>query len=356
MLKTAPAVFAVGKTYQIMVPVTDPSLFRIKVGDKYYYDESNGIMRSMTDIHRVTVPQAALDEAKSYTVCERKIIDRKPYFPETEPETETNFAFSPLPQDNFRAFHIADAHNAVETPVAAAKAFGDIDLLILNGDIPNHSGETEYFNTIYEIAGRVTGGNIPIVYARGNHDLRGLYAEKISEYTPNENGNTYYSFRIGSVWGVILDCGEDKDDLHAEYGFTVSCHPFRERQVDFLQKLVDDGEYNDASVKYKLVVCHVPFTRICKPPFDIEQDIYAKWAKLLRENIKPDIMLCGHKHSTSIYEVGGEKDDLGQPCTVIVGAKPEAEIFIGTGLEFSSGTITATFVASDGSFSEKHVL
>lgn len=33
MFKTAPAVFAVGDSYQIMVTVTAPALFSVKVGD-----------------------------------------------------------------------------------------------------------------------------------------------------------------------------------------------------------------------------------------------------------------------------------------------------------------------------------
>ena len=67
MLKTTPAVFAVGKYYQIMVPVTEQSLFYVKVGDKTYYDEANGIMRSLELVHRVTVPQEELDAAGGYT-------------------------------------------------------------------------------------------------------------------------------------------------------------------------------------------------------------------------------------------------------------------------------------------------
>ena len=79
MLKTAPAVFAVGENYQIMVSVTAPSLFSVQVGEKTYYDAANGIMRSQSPLHRVTVPMAALDAARGYTVCVRPLVERKPY-------------------------------------------------------------------------------------------------------------------------------------------------------------------------------------------------------------------------------------------------------------------------------------
>lgn len=68
MLKTAPAVFAVDTTYQIFVPVTRDALVWVRIGDNEYYDESNGILRSLSELHRVTVPMAELDAARSYTV------------------------------------------------------------------------------------------------------------------------------------------------------------------------------------------------------------------------------------------------------------------------------------------------
>ena len=47
-----------------------------------------------------------------------------------------------------RAYHISDAHNWAEGPIKAAETFGDIDFLILNGDIPEHNGSVEKCRTI----------------------------------------------------------------------------------------------------------------------------------------------------------------------------------------------------------------
>ena len=71
--------------------------------------------------------------------------------------------------------------------MAAAKAFGDIDFLILNGDILDHSGDPSKFANIYIICSEITGGNIPVVFSRGNHDLRGNYAEKFADYIENKD-------------------------------------------------------------------------------------------------------------------------------------------------------------------------
>ncbi len=342
MLKNTPAVFAVGNNYQIMVPVTKPSLFWVEVDGKCFYDEQNGIMRSLCTTHRVSVPMEVLDNAREYTVCERLIIDRKPYFPETEEPVRSTFAFRPVPDESIRIYHVADAHNKVDEPVAAAEKFGDIDLLVMNGDIPNHSGDIAYFDTIYEIAEKITHGNIPIVFARGNHDMRGYFAEQIAEYTPNQNGNTYYSFRLGNVWGLVLDCGEDKDDSSLEYGFTVACHCFRERQTEYIKSIIKNSEteYAAEGIEHKLIICHNPFTVQLDAPFNIEKELYSEWASLIKENIKPELMLCGHLHRLAVSEVGDEMDHLGQPCTVVVGSNVGDGFHAGCGIELHNDKTT----------------
>lgn len=334
MLKYTPAVFAVGTSYEIMVPVTAPSLFWVEIDGKCFYDEQNGIMRSLCTTHRVRVPADLLDRAKEYSVCERVMLDRKPYFPVTADTAKTTFSFQPLPEDNIRIYHIADTHNKSKAPVSAAAKFGRIDLLVLNGDIPNDSGSIENFDTIYQIAEGITHGTIPIVFARGNHDLRGYYAEQIADHIPSQNGNTYYSFRVGSIWGLVLDCGEDKDDSHPEYGLTVACHQFRQRQTAFIEGLIGNAktEYAADGVKHKLLVCHNPFTYQLNPPFNIEKELYTQWAKLIKENIAPDLMLCGHLHRTAVVEIGGEMDSLGQPCKMVIGSDVGESNHIGCGI------------------------
>lgn len=351
MLKTSPAVFAVGKNYQIMVPVTKPSLMWVKIGDKCYFDELNGIMRSITSVHRITVPMEILDNAKEYTVCEKVLIERKPYFPTSKETTEKTFKFCPVTKKTgIKAYHIADAHNTVEGPVKAAKSFGKIDFLIMNGDIPDHSGKIENFDTIYEIASKITRGKIPIVFSRGNHDLRGFYAEKIAEYTPSENLNTYYTFRLGSIWGIILDCGEDKLDTHEEYGGTVACHQFRQKQTEFIKNVIKnkDSEYNSEGITTRLVISHNPFTFVLPEPFNIEKEIYSEWAKLLKENIKPDLMICGHLHAVFIKYPGEDFDHLGQPCPLVIGSDIKKDYFVGAGFNFKKTEIKVDITDNSG--------
>ena len=351
-----PTVCPVGHDYHIMLPVKSPMLLWVQVGEEKYYDESNGILRSNVQIHRIIVPAEALDQAKGYTLCYRKIIDRKPYFPETEDEVQVFYQFKPLTKtEDIHIYQLADTHGRVETPAAAAGYFGeDLDLLILNGDIADHSGTVENICIAYQIASRVTGGTLPCIFSRGNHDLRGACAENLAEYTPNENGNSYYTFRVGCIWGILLDCGEDKEDHLPNYGHTICCHAFRQRETRYLKKIIANAEkeYAADDVTYRLTLSHVPFTYNLLSDdgiFNIEVELYTEWARLLKENVHPDLMLCGHLHKCAISPVGGEYDDKGQPCPVIIGSRPDfqKETYIGTAVTLNKGQAIIAFTDQD---------
>jgi len=339
ILKYSPAVFAVGNNYKIFVPVNESSVMWVKVGDECYYDDANGVLRSSVNMHKMTVPMEMLDRVKKYTVCYRKMTERKPYFSVTGEVEQIEYDFYPLKKDHYNIFHIADAHGMVSAPVAAADTFrreyGEIDLLVLNGDVIDHSGDIKNFDVIYDIISRITKGEHAVVFSRGNHDTRGIYAENIVDHTPTRDGYSYFSFRLGSLWGLVLDCGEDKDDSHAEYGNTNCCHAFRIGETRYLESLIAnaDREYAAEGVTERLIIAHSPFTKRFNPPFNIEEDIYAHWTSLISNNINPELLLCGHTHKASIYLPGSKDDAYGQSFPTVVAAEPNRRIdyFIGGG-------------------------
>ena len=345
-----PAVFVVEREYQIMLPVEYEATMWVKVGNKNYYDHSNGVMRSGNFVHRVSIPMGELDKHKCYTVYLRKIIDRKPYFTETTDVEETTYQFQPVEGDCVRAYHISDAHNRIEEPIKAAKAYGNIDFLILNGDIPDHCGDTKNVIAVYKIISELTQGKIPTVFSRGNHDMRGKYAEKFSEYTPCCNGLSYYTFRLGNIWGMVLDCGEDKKDDHEEYGHTICCHAFREQETEFIKHVIANAEdeYAVPGVLHKIIIVHNPFTIKREGIFEIENETYKYWTRLIGDYIKPSFILSGHCHKFDIYNCGSKEDSYGQSCPVIVGAEyrklEEDNIYFGgVGVRFEKDKVQISF-------------
>lgn len=356
-----PTVYIYEDTYHIMIPLEKPALCWIQVGDQTYCDHFAGVLRSDTLVHRCIVPRDLLDRVGGYRVYYRKIIDRVPYYPQSEEPECCFFSFRPVPTGEARFYHLADMHSRMlESCIRVAAHWeGKLDGLILNGDIPNHCGEPERPGHILQLAGAITKGAIPVVFARGNHDTRGAYAEKLGDYIPHREGRTYYTFRLGDIWGLVLDCGEDKPDPNIEYGGTICFHAFRQAEDAFIRSVLAKGEYRDPAIKHRVVVAHMPFSRVNKPPFDIELPLYREWCTLLREEIQPEFMLCGHLHRAAVYLPGGELDQLGQPCPILIGGKPagkepapEEPLYIGALCHFTPEGIHITF--NDETGKEKH--
>ena len=359
MLKLTPVVFAVGNAYHIMALTAADTYFSVQVGRRIYHHATSGVVHSMSTVRCVKVPMEVLDAAGGYTVRLQPVAERKPYFTEPGQLQKYFFPFRPIPEENIRIYHIADAHNRIEQPLAAAKAFGPIDLLLLNGDLIDYCLNVVKFRNVYKLCTALTGGSIPVVFSRGNHDMRGPIAEKYTEYIPTQNGNTYYTFRLGRIWGVILDCGEDKPDSHEAYGGTIACHDFRLQQIDFLENVIKNAatEYEAPGITTKLVISHVPFTEKNVPPFDIEEKIYRKWCALLRKHIKPQLMICGHTHTAQVRLPGHERDTYGQPCPVVVASGfDDKQNWIGCGFVLKEGKAEITFTDSDGNIYESQTI
>ena len=351
MLLTHPAVFAAGKQYRIMVPVKKECLMWVRVGDRNYYDATNGILRSLSEIHSVSIPMEALDAAGGYTVCIRDVYKRGSWCSETATEVLTYpYTFTPVPPTDARAYCISDAHQRVEEPIRAAEAYGDFDFLILNGDLSNCYDDPTLFLNIYTICARLTAGTKPIVYARGNHDLRGSHSELAERYTPLHEGRTYYTFRFGTLWGIVLDCGEDKRDDHVECGNVFCCRDFREQETAYIREVIAraEQEYAAEGITTRVVILHYPISHHLWPDYEFEPDIFREWCRLLREEIRPHVMICGHMHIADVWKPGGPRDSFGQPCPIVLSGVPRENYYSGCGYLFGHDGIRATHTDSNG--------
>lgn len=56
----------------------------------------------------------------------------------------------------------------------------------------------------YKIASDITKGEYPCIISRDNHDLRGYAAETLTNYMLTDNGKSYYTFKLGSIWGILV--------------------------------------------------------------------------------------------------------------------------------------------------------
>lgn len=327
VLSFPPTVFVIDRDYEILLFAEQNGIFWIEVNGERYYPDNAGTLASELPFAKVRLPQTVLDGARKYRVCYRRTILRKAYFSEMADAETADYEFKPLTKTrDIHLYHIADVHYAFAVGEKTAAYFGDnLDLLVVNGDIGEVETEQNY-KEVARFTGEITGGALPVLFVRGNHDTRGHLAEKYTDYFPANGKNTYFTFEVGPICGVALDCGEDKPDDHREYGGnhggapvyngTNAFEPFRRRETAFLRGVTLPKD------KIPLAVSHICPVQTTGEPgciFDIERDVYTEWNREL-ERMGIRMMLCGHIHAAYLLMPGDPASLLPHNYPVVVGS------------------------------------
>ena len=287
-----PVVYAVEDTYQIVFSTNDSAIAWVEIGQERYYDLFAGSMKSEDTVHKIIVPQEKLDAAGGYSIHAEKMIYRGPFGGFKGKEISKSYNFRPVnSSDGLVYYTITDAHHALRGVTDAAKSVENLDFLVILGDTV---GMIEYEDDVQlsnRIAHNVTGGEIPVVYARGNHEIKGYYAEELYKYVGSKDESFYYWFTLSDVFGITLDLGEDHDDGWWEYYGTDKFSLYHKEQTSFLEALVEAKPYEDYS--YTLVACHIPIQFVNSRKDHVE--VKAAWTSLLNQ-IEPDLAVYGHQH------------------------------------------------------------
>ena len=363
-LSCTPSVFVIGREYEILLILKAYGLCYIKVGDEIYYEENSGVLPSERRIVKIRLPQKSLDDAKGYTVVFRETEERKSYFSTFKPLQTQEFIFKPLEKtENIHIYHIADVHYRFEEAKKMARYFGeDTDLFVVNGDIGEVETE-ENFLEVCELVGEISKGEIPVIFVRGNHDTRGRLAELYSKYFPVDGKKTYFSFELGCLNGVVLDCGEDKPDSNEEYDATKETpqeyrgtnrfHAYRQQQLRFLQTTALETENK---ITFAIShICPIKATSYAGSVFDIERELYGRWNAEL-ERLKVKFMLCGHFHKSFVLNKNDERSLLSHEYSVIVGSVCSKEKLMGAAITLNKNEMTVCMTDESHSIAETYVI
>ncbi len=358
-------VFAIGHEYNIIFNTEEKGLAWVEIGNEKYCDDDNGNIKSEECVHKIAVPMSVLDKEKGYTICFCRAYERLAYFPKSDEEIQKKtYKFYPVEKkESYKVYMISDTHCECENSVKSGKYWADnLDFLILNGDIGDACVDVDMILTLHRIASGVTKGEKPVVYVRGNHDTRGQLAVELSKYIPTQNNKTYYTFALGDIFGICLDCGEDKVDTHPEYGNMANFEPFRKKQIEFLDDVIDKAEF--INYKHVIVISHV---RVNEKGNEVFKDVYVQWLERLNE-IAPDVMICGHEHKYYIIDKDDKIFDTEKTVNypMIVGSQvrgnkrtSNADLpadYIGTALNIKDDEFEVLFTNSNNEVIEKHTI
>lgn len=303
-----PVVYAVEDEYQIVFSTNDESIAWVEVGDETFYDLYAGSMKSKDLVHKVTVPQDKLDKAGKYTIGAQTMIYRGPFGGYKGKVMEKTYDFRGVDvSDGLDYYVMTDIHGSRKGAAGAAAAFETelnknnrtTDLLIILGDsysMIDSEYDAQFSNLV---AHDVTKGEYPVIYARGNHEIKGEYAEDLYKYVGSKNQSFYYDFELagGKVYGITLDMGEDHtegandDDGWWEYYGTDVFSQYRNEQTAFLQSILDSGKHLNRD--YTLVCCHIPIQFVNSR--NNNKQLKADWTEILNK-IQPDLCVYGHQH------------------------------------------------------------
>ncbi|MFC2711389.1 metallophosphoesterase [Hoylesella oralis] len=174
--------------------------------------------------------------------------------------------------------------------------FKHVDFVLLNGDMSSRVNSQEHiFQAYIDTCVSMFAKSVPIMFNRGNHELRGPFADNLYRYFPSTTGKYYRLEHICGVDFLFIDSGEDKPDSDIEYGGITEYDKYREEQAQWLHELRQTGKIG----KYPLVVfSHMPPTlENWHGPYHLLETIVPELNKM---NVS--VMLSGHLHRYGYQE------------------------------------------------------
>lgn len=295
-----PVVYAVEDKYQIVFSTNSEATGWVEIGENSYYDTYNGSTKTFSKVHKIEVPMNVLDNAKEYTVHTQRTIYAGPFGGWLGRDISLSTNFKPVDtSDGIQYLSFSDVHMNDRQTAKTASYIENYDFLILIGDLISDVETFDDANFNNKVAYEITKGEIPVVYARGNHDVKGRYAEELDKFVGSKDGKFYYNFYFDNIYGLVLDIGEDHDDDWWEYYGTSHYDEYRDEQLEFLDNELDKKNYEHYD--YHLVACHIPvvFVNYRKNHVDIKKELTNKLNQM-----DIDMFVCGHQHDIMIFEPG----------------------------------------------------
>ncbi|NDV77704.1 metallophosphoesterase [Dysgonomonas sp. 511] len=277
-----------------------------------YFDTAAGRKRANQTLHRIRI--SGLEDGTKYRyrifskeVTERKAGNRAIYgsVASTNVYSKKPLEFTTFAKETANASFLVlnDIHGKSDFMKELCKDidFKALDFVAMNGDMSTFAeSEEQLFDEYIDASVELYASETPIVYTRGNHETRGVFADELIRYFPTRNGEFYQMFSVGSTCFLVLDCGEDKPDSDIEYYGLADYDRYREEEARWLAKCVETEEFKSA--KTRIVFLHIP------PPvgdWHGNHHLQQTFMPILnRANI--DVMFSGHTHRFSYHEPNSE--------------------------------------------------
>ena len=202
--------------------------------------------------------------------------------------------------EDFTCLVFNDLHEHAETLAHLKHLAKDIDydFVIFNGDcLPEPRNRGHAISMIHSLADSVNGAEKPVIFLRGNHEIRNFYSAGMHHQIGYYNDKTYSAFTRGNTRFMLLDLGEDKPDSIPVYGGLNDFTQLRLDQVQFIKKELSSREFKSA--RNHVLISHIPIfgnTDNYRPCTDL-------WGPML-SHAPFNVALAAHTHNAKFYPNG----------------------------------------------------
>ena len=272
-----------------------------------YYDVLAGRKVLTDSVHRVRIEGLKPDTKYRYRVFTQEVAEwryddwvtlgktactdvwrGKPHEFKTFPAKPREVTFLVLNDIHERAQFMKDLCKNVD--------FKKLDFVLLNGDMSNRLRNQQHMMEAYlDTCVRMFATHTPLFFNRGNHELRGQFADYLYRYFPTNNGKYYRVQHVAGIDFLFIDTGEDKPDEDIEYSGIVNYDQYREEEARWLRGLRESKQVG----KYPLIVfSHIPPTlQKWHGPYHLQKTLMPELNKM---NVS--VMLSAHLHAFGYQE------------------------------------------------------
>ncbi len=256
-----------------------------------------------------------------YRIVSRHIRTYQAYKKEFGGTYTSPFYSFTLPSDsqsNFDALIFNDLHQnttAMEALMEVVRSRNiKYNIVFFNGDcIDDPVDEDQAITTMHSLNSVVGSTSTPVIYMRGNHEIRNAYSVELTKLFDYVGGQSYGAMSIGDTRIVMLDCGEDKPDDHWVYYGMNDFTGFRAEQLAFLK--LEHKSKNFINAKKRILIHHIPLWGLIEDePNNNFNPCLELWGDELSKQ-PYDISINAHTHRAKLYKKG----EIKNPFPIAIG-------------------------------------
>jgi len=262
--------------------------------------QKHGLKDAYSLMHKIEIKGLKSGGTYHYRTVSREIKNPNPYgvlFGQRLVSAASRFEVFSTKRSDFSVYIINDNHEDKKNIRALLSLFPlrAGDFVVFNGDMVNFmSDEKQIFESVIDPATEFFAKEFPLVYVRGNHELRGKNARNWYDFFPTSEGEPYFLFRQGGVEFYVFDSGEDKHDSHFEYSGLVNFDAYRMEQTIWLKNRLQ--EEKEEKPLFRVALMHIPLYG--GSDWYGERQNRKLWGGLLNQH-GIDLMVSGHTHKFS---------------------------------------------------------